>query len=164
MRLWVVLVSSCVAAAWAGCHRNRDKDHRWRENCTALGFGDVPPGFEPTTQVMLFPRNRFSSLSWSSFQIFTEIYELDFTGNEIVEVTPSPTPILPTLSVLRLGWNRLKSLPAGSFSACPALTEVYLDHNAVDSLSGHAFSGLSKLEVRLLVRWDPSLRARKDSR
>ncbi|XP_059211384.1 platelet glycoprotein Ib alpha chain [Centropristis striata] len=152
MQLFVVLlvlVSSqgMAVMAWAGCTRDRDKDHRTRENCTVLGFSDVPPGFEPTTMVMLFPNNLFSSLSWSSFQIFTKIYEIDLTANKVPEVTPSVTPILPTLSVLRLGSNRLTSLPDLSFSACPALTELYLDNNAVDSLSDRTFSGLSKLEI-----------------
>ncbi|XP_049923401.1 platelet glycoprotein Ib alpha chain-like [Epinephelus moara] len=143
------LLSSYVATvtAWAGCTRDRDKDHRTRENCTALGFSDVPAGFEPTTKVMLFTNNLFSSLSWSSFQIFTAIYEIDFSGNKIPQVTSSVTPILPTLSVLRLGSNRLTSLSDGSFTACPALTELYLDNNVVDSLSDHTFSGLSKLEI-----------------
>lgn len=66
---------------------------------------------------------------------------------QVPEVTPSGTPILPTLSVLRLGSNRLTLLPDGSFSACPALTELYLENNAIDSLSDHTFSGLNKLEV-----------------
>ncbi|XP_074479796.1 uncharacterized protein LOC141760669 [Sebastes fasciatus] len=143
------VLSSHVATvtAWAGCQRGRDKDDRTRENCTALGFSDVPRGFETSTKVMLFPNNLFSSLSWSSFQIFINIYELDLTGNKIPEVTSSVTPILPTLCVLRLGWNRLTSLSDGSFSACPALTELYLDNNALDSLSDRTFSGLSKLEI-----------------
>ncbi|XP_042368217.1 platelet glycoprotein Ib alpha chain [Plectropomus leopardus] len=151
MQLFLVLflLSPHVAmvTAWADCTRDRDKDHRTREDCTALGFRDVPAGFEPTTQVMLFPKNLFSSLSWYSFKIFTEIYEIDLSGNKIAEVTPSVTPILPTLSVLRLGSNQLTSLSDGSFSACPALTELYLDNNALNSLSDHTFSGLSKLEI-----------------
>ncbi|XP_028260824.1 platelet glycoprotein Ib alpha chain-like [Parambassis ranga] len=95
--------------------------------------------------VLLFPKNLFSSLSWASFQIFDEIYEIDLTENKVPEVTPSGTPILPTLSVLRLGSNRLTFLPDGSFSACPALTELYLENNAIDSLSN--LSGLDKLEI-----------------
>ncbi|KAM7366680.1 hypothetical protein PAMP_016095 [Pampus punctatissimus] len=146
---FVVLFLSHVAmvAAVTSCHSDRDKDHRPRQNCTAAGFSDVPAGFEPTTEVLLFPSNLFSSLSWSSFQIFTDIYEIDLTGNKVPEVTPSVSPVLPSLSVLRLGSNSLKSLPDGSFSACPALTELYLDKNAIDSLSDRTFSGLSKLEI-----------------
>lgn len=66
-------------------------------------------------------------------------------------MTPSTSPILPSLSVLRLGSNRLTSLSDGSFSACPVLTELYLDSNEIVSLSDHTFSGLSKLEVSLLA-------------
>ncbi|XP_034424740.1 platelet glycoprotein Ib alpha chain isoform X2 [Hippoglossus hippoglossus] len=133
--------------AVAGCHSDRDKDHRPRMNCTAAGFSAVPAGFEPTTKVLLFPRNLFSSVPWSSFKICPDIYEIDLTGNQVPEVTPSAAPILPTLSVLRLGWNHLGSIPDGSFTACPALTELYLDNNNIDALSNHSFSGLSKLEI-----------------
>ncbi|TDG99360.1 hypothetical protein EPR50_G00193240 [Perca flavescens] len=143
----LVCCGAVAVRAWAGCQRDRDKDHRPRENCTALGFSDVPRGFEPTTEVMLLPYNQFTSLSWSSFQIFTKIYEIDLTGNQVPDVPPSVAPVLPSLRVLRLGSNRLKSLPEGSFSACPALTELYLDNNGLHALSNHSFSGLSKLEI-----------------
>lgn len=64
---------------------------------------------------------------------------------------PSGSPLLPTLSVLRLGSNLISALPDGCFSACPALSQLYLDNNAIRSLSDHTFSGLSRLEVGLLA-------------
>lgn len=64
---------------------------------------------------------------------------------------PSSGLVLPTLSVLRLGSNLLRSLPDSSFSTCPALTELYLDNNAIAALSDHTFAGLSQLEVCLLA-------------
>ncbi|XP_069543779.1 platelet glycoprotein Ib alpha chain-like [Brachyistius frenatus] len=145
--LLFLLTHVAMVAAVAGCRSDRDKDHRPRENCTAAGFSDIPAGFEHTTKVLLFPNNLFSSLSWSSFQIFTQIHEIDLTGNKVPDVTPSAAPMLPSLSVLRLGSNRLTSLSGGSFSACPALTELYLDHNVIDSLSDRSFSGLGQLEI-----------------
>ncbi|XP_073330938.1 uncharacterized protein [Pagrus major] len=150
MQLFIVLFLLShvdVVTAVAGCHNDRDKDHRPRENCTAAGFSDVPAGIEPTTKVLLFPNNLFSSLSWSSFQMFQDIYEIDLSGNKVPDVSASVSPVLPSLSVLRLGSNRLTSLSDGAFSACPGLTELYLDANAIDTLSNHAFSGLSKLEI-----------------
>ncbi|XP_015224535.1 PREDICTED: platelet glycoprotein Ib alpha chain-like [Cyprinodon variegatus] len=130
-----------------GCHSDRDKDHRPRENCTGAGFSHIPAGLEYTTQVLLFPHNLFSSLSWTSFQIFTELYEIDLTANKVPEVTPSSGPILRDLSVLRLGSNRLTFLSDGSFTACPSLTELYLENNSIASLTDQTFSGLSKLEI-----------------
>ncbi|XP_022616607.1 leucine-rich repeat neuronal protein 2-like isoform X2 [Seriola dumerili] len=145
--LLFLLPHVATVTAVAGCLSGRDKDHRPKENCTAAGFSDIPAGLEPTTKVLLFPRNLFSSLSWSSYQSYTEIYEIDLTGNKVPVVTPSTGPILPTLSVLRLGSNLLTSLSDASFSACPALTELYLESNNIRSLSDHTFSGLSKLEI-----------------
>lgn len=136
-----------------------------------------PPGSNRSpslcSQVLLFPANRFSALSWTSFQIFSNIYEIDLTANEVPrplypphqnidgaltqsdasvvlqvpEVPPSPAAVLPRLSVLRLGSNRLTGLAGGSFTACPALIELYLENNSIAALSDHAFSGLDKLEV-----------------
>uniref|UniRef100_A0A671U2R9 Platelet glycoprotein Ib alpha chain-like n=1 Tax=Sparus aurata TaxID=8175 RepID=A0A671U2R9_SPAAU len=136
-----------VVTVVAGCHSDRDKDHRSRLNCTALGFSNVPAGLDPTTKVLLFPNNLFSSLSWSSFQIFKDIYEIDLTDNKVPDVSSSVSPVLPTLSVLRLSFNRLTALSGSAFSACPGLTELYLDNNAINSLRDNTFSGLSKLEI-----------------
>ncbi|XP_034020176.1 platelet glycoprotein Ib alpha chain [Thalassophryne amazonica] len=147
MRLFVVLAHVAMVTAVPGCLSDRDKDHQLQENCTAAGFSDVPPGFKPTTKVLLFPRNLFSSLSWVSFQVFTEIYEIDLTGNQVPEVIPSAVPVLHSLNVLRLGRNRLTSLPNGSFTACPSLTKLYLDNNAIESLSDRTFATLSKLKI-----------------
>lgn len=66
-------------------------------------------------------------------------------------MSSSPSPLLPTLSVLRLGGNQLTSLADASFSACPALTELYLDNNGIVALTDLTFSGLSKLEVSVLA-------------
>ncbi|KAM6960434.1 uncharacterized protein LKV04_022008 [Tautogolabrus adspersus] len=145
--LFVQLHQVAMVTAMSGCQDGRDKDHRLSKNCKAAGLSDVPAGFDPKTKVLLFPNNLFSSLSWSSFQFFTEIYEIDLTDNKIPEVTPSDSPLLPTLSVLRLGLNHLTSLSDRSFSACPALTELYLNNNTIQSLSDQTFSGLSKLQI-----------------
>uniref|UniRef100_UPI003AACC44E uncharacterized protein n=1 Tax=Centroberyx gerrardi TaxID=166262 RepID=UPI003AACC44E len=128
--LLFLLSQVTVATAVAGCHSDRDKDHRPRKNCTAAGFSDVPAGLEPTTKNCL-----------------SEIYEICLTLNKVPELTPSGAPVLPSLGVLRLGSNRLTSLPDGSFSACPALTELHLSNNAIAALSDQTFSGLSKLEI-----------------
>ncbi|XP_047241760.1 platelet glycoprotein Ib alpha chain-like [Girardinichthys multiradiatus] len=145
--LLFLLIREAVASSVPGCRGDRDKDHRSRENCTGAGFTDIPAGLEHKTQVLLFPYNLFSTLSWTSFQIFTEIYEIDLTANKVPEVSPGSGPILPGLSVLRLGSNRLTFLHDGSFTACPALTELYLENNSITSLTDQTFSGLSKLEI-----------------
>lgn len=149
MQLFIIFIFSQIFMVMAinGCHSDRDKDHRLRENCTEAGLTDIPAGLTHSTKVLLFPRNLFTSLTWSSFQVFAELYELDLSHNKIPQLTPGAPSILPSLTVLRLGSNQLTSLPEGSFSACPHLTELYVDNNAVNSLSGHTFTGLTKLEI-----------------
>ncbi|XP_074555289.1 uncharacterized protein gp1ba [Halichoeres trimaculatus] len=136
-----------TVTAVSGCLDTRDTDGRPTKNCKAADLNDIPTGLDPQTKVLLFPDNLFTALSWSSFQTFTNIHKIDLTGNKIPELTPSTPPLLPTLSILHLGSNRLTSLPDHSFSACPSLTELYLDNNKIHSLSDQTFSGLSKLEI-----------------
>uniref|UniRef100_A0AAV2KN36 LRRCT domain-containing protein n=1 Tax=Knipowitschia caucasica TaxID=637954 RepID=A0AAV2KN36_KNICA len=66
---------------------------------------------------------------------------------EIDELSPSPSPLLPLLAVLRLGSNRIRLLQDHSFSAAPALMELYLNHNLLQDLGNQAFAGLSRLEI-----------------
>ncbi|KAM4714907.1 uncharacterized protein FYW61_019775 [Anableps anableps] len=145
--LLFLLTHGAAAASVPGCHGDRDRDHRSRENCSGAGLSRIPAGLDRQTQVLLFPFNLFSSLSWTSFQIFPAIYELDLTANQVPEVAPSSAPVLPGLSVLRLGSNRLTFLSDGAFAACPALTELHLENNSLASLTDRAFSGLSRLEI-----------------
>lgn len=77
---------------------------------------------------------------------------------QVPQVPPAGPPLLPTLSVLRLGSNRISVLADGSFWACPALTQLYLDHNAIGALSQHTFSGLGRLEVGRLATGHPAPR------
>lgn len=53
MQLFIALLLSrvTVVAALAGCHGDRDKDHRPRQNCTAAGFSHVPAGLDSSTKV-----------------------------------------------------------------------------------------------------------------
>ncbi|CAL8241208.1 unnamed protein product [Merluccius merluccius] len=129
------------------CHGDKDKDHRPRQNCTAGGFRNIPLGLEPTTKVLLLPVNQLSSLSWSDYKMFPDIYEIDLTTNQIHALSAGSVGVLLSLKVLRLGSNSLEVLGDGCFSPCPSLTELYLPHNALNSLPHNIFAGLSKLEI-----------------
>lgn len=45
------------------------------------------PSSSAVLQVLLFPNNLFPSLTWSSFQVFTEVYEIDLTGNQVSQAS-----------------------------------------------------------------------------
>ncbi|XP_077598812.1 uncharacterized protein LOC144213961 [Stigmatopora nigra] len=136
-----------VVTATDLCYSDRDKDHRLRLNCTAANLHVLPEDVQPTTEVLLFPGNRFSDLSWESFRILSQLHELDLTANEVSGVSAVTVPLLLHLGVLRLGRNRLTTLPGRAFLACPALTELHLNDNAIQSLDRDAFAGLGVLEV-----------------
>ncbi|KAJ3585753.1 hypothetical protein NHX12_014472 [Muraenolepis orangiensis] len=144
----LLLCHVTVVTGVAGCHGDRDKDNRPRQNCTAGGFSDIPSGLDPTTEVLLLPVNQLSSLSWSNYKMFPDIYEIDLTTNKIhALLAGSAGVLLLSLRVLRLGSNDMEILRDGSFSPCPSLTELYLPHNALTSLPDNIFAGLSKLEI-----------------
>ncbi|XP_077445609.1 uncharacterized protein LOC144066135 [Stigmatopora argus] len=136
-----------VVTATDGCHSDRDKDHRLRLNCTATRLHGLPEDVQPATEVLLFPSNRFSGLSWESFRTLSQLHELDLTANKVAGVTAGGVPLLLRLSVLRLGRNRLTAVPGRAFLACPALTELHLNDNAIESLDEDAFAGLGVLEI-----------------
>ncbi|CAL8384694.1 unnamed protein product [Arctogadus glacialis] len=131
----------------AGCHSDRDKDDRPRQNCTAGGFSNIPSGLEPTTEVLLLPINQLSSLSWSDYSMFPKIYEIDLTSNQIHALSDISEGGLKTLRVLRLGSNGLEVLADGCFSPFPFLAELYLPHNSLVSLPDDVFRDLNKLEI-----------------
>ncbi|KAM9407941.1 uncharacterized protein gp1ba isoform 1-T1 [Salvelinus alpinus] len=133
--------------AMTGCHSDRDKDHRPRVNCTATNLSDVPASIDTTTRVLIFTQNLFSSLTWSSYSHFPELYEIDLSHNAVPEVPLSPGPVLPTLGVLRLVGNRIRTLPPHSFRATPGLLELYLDQNVLETLDDLSFSGLRLLQI-----------------
>ncbi|KAJ3585747.1 hypothetical protein NHX12_014466 [Muraenolepis orangiensis] len=80
----LLLCHVTVVTGVAGCHGDRDKDNRPRQNCTAGGFSDIPSGLDPTTEVLLLPVNQLSSLSWSNYKMFPDIYEIDLTTNKTI--------------------------------------------------------------------------------
>ncbi|XP_062305906.1 platelet glycoprotein Ib alpha chain [Osmerus eperlanus] len=147
MHLFFLLFLARAGAEPTGCHSDRDKDHRPRLNCTLAGFTDLPPGIHASNKVLLFPQNQLPSLSWSSYTVLPDLYELDLSHNLVPEVTPSPSPILPSLRVLRLGGNQIRSLAAKALGACPGVTELYLQNNQLESLSDLSLHGLSTLEI-----------------
>lgn len=42
-------------------------------------------------QVLLFPLNLFTALSWTSFQIFPDVYEIDLTANQVSASPADPS-------------------------------------------------------------------------
>lgn len=56
MQLFIFIIFSHVIMVMAriGCHSDRDKDHRLRENCTEAAFTDIPAGLPSSTQVKYF--------------------------------------------------------------------------------------------------------------
>lgn len=91
---------------------------RWLQAQTVLVL--IQDHRSPVLQVLLFPNNLFSSLAWSSFQRFPEIYEVDLTGNQV-----SPHPAGPgccclthaSVSSLRCPLAAPRCSPASASSA-----------------------------------------------
>ncbi|KAL0970776.1 hypothetical protein UPYG_G00247270 [Umbra pygmaea] len=112
-----------------------------------MGLSDIPASINNSYKVLIFPQNLFSSLVWSSYSRFKEVYEVDLSYNMIKEVPLSPILVLPTLGVLRLVGNHIGTLPPYSFNATPGLLELYLEKNNLQTLDDLSFSGLTLLQI-----------------
>ncbi|KAJ8255032.1 hypothetical protein GJAV_G00200200 [Gymnothorax javanicus] len=129
------------------CHSDRNKDHRPRVNCTAMTLSSVPSSIDPATEVIVLTDNDFVSLSWSSYQSFHKLHELDLSRNKVSALQSTSNMILPSLRVLWLSGNRLQELPASAFTAASKLMEIYLRANQLHTLNQDAFKDLEQLEV-----------------
>ncbi|XP_066526805.1 platelet glycoprotein Ib alpha chain [Hoplias malabaricus] len=135
----------------SGCHSDRNTDHRPRVSCVGEGLSAVPDGIDLGTQVLDLSQNQFSSLSWTMYERYTHLHELDLSGNHITIIQPSG-PVLGNLKILRLSRNRLVGLGGQVFRSAPALMEIYLDRNHLRTLHDATFSMLPHLEVLDLSR------------
>ncbi|XP_065131772.1 uncharacterized protein gp1ba [Paramisgurnus dabryanus] len=143
--LLFLMMQRCVVAG-SGCQGDRNKDHRPRVSCVNQGLTAVPGGIDPLTQVLVLTENHFSSVSWSDYSPFPQLYELDLSHNQITVLEP-PGPVLENLGVLRLSGNRLTGLGGEVFRCAPNLMQIYLDGNRIRSLHDATFSYLQRLEV-----------------
>ncbi|XP_035266395.1 platelet glycoprotein Ib alpha chain [Anguilla anguilla] len=129
------------------CRSDRNPDNRPRVNCTGMTLSNVPPAIDPATEVIVLTDNEFASLSWTSYQSFHKLHELDLSRNKVSSLENIPDLILPSLSILRLSGNRLQELPASAFVAASKLMEIFLRANQLRTLNEETFKDLEKLEV-----------------
>ncbi|XP_062872065.1 platelet glycoprotein Ib alpha chain [Trichomycterus rosablanca] len=149
--LLLFIVQDPMVTSGGGCPNDTNKDHRPRVSCVSQGLGAVPDEVHLGTEVLVLTKNRFLSLTWSSYSRFTHLHELDLNQNLITTVQP-PGPVLAKLHVLRLSNNKLSGLGPKAFSSAPNLMEVYLDGNALRVLDESTFGDLPHLEVINLSR------------
>ncbi|KAJ8281900.1 hypothetical protein COCON_G00044190 [Conger conger] len=129
------------------CHSDMNQDHRSRVNCSGMALSDVPSAIDPATAVIVLTDNEFVSLSWTSYQRFHQLHELDLSRNKVSSLQDMPDLILPSLKVLHLTGNQLQELRASAFIAVSKVMEIYLRANQIHTLNNETFKGLKMLEV-----------------
>ncbi|GJQ85651.1 hypothetical protein Trydic_g20200 [Trypoxylus dichotomus] len=124
----------------------------------------------PALEYINLSHNALVTLHPATFRHLIGLYELDLSGNRLLQFVPglprsieylhlkrnnigniplssSPDLDLPTLRMLDVSSNSLKSLKMDSFRTLPLLKKLYLGNNLLQNLEDGTFDGLLNIEV-----------------
>ncbi|XP_054708579.1 leucine-rich repeat-containing protein 24-like [Uloborus diversus] len=150
----------------------------WRKGkvtaeCSMAGFEKIPPGLEPTIQVLDLTRNNFTLLPPNAFlnaglvnlqklylarcgiehiddfalNRISNLVELDLSDNLISYIPTAAFRHLPLLRHLILSGNPLVIIPTQAFVELKTLIILEVSGCKIDTIATRAFEGLEKLEV-----------------
>lgn len=150
----------------------------WRKGkqtaeCSSASFEKIPPGLEPTIQVLDLTRNNFTLLPPNAFlnvglvnlqkvylarcgiehiddfalNRISNLVELDLSDNLISYIPTAAFRHLPLLRHLILSGNPLVIIPTQAFVELKTLIILEVGNCKIDTIATRAFEGLEKLEV-----------------
>jgi len=94
---------------------------------------------------LLLAANNLATVEPNTFQIMSNLEELDLGNNKIYEISMNSFSGLTNLSRLDLSYNLLTSMPEDVFRATPNLDTLILDFNPIKTLPDNLFSNLASL-------------------
>ncbi|XP_022214179.2 leucine-rich repeat-containing G-protein coupled receptor 6 [Drosophila obscura] len=100
--------------------------------------------------------NRLEHLLLGDFDGMQRLEILDMTGNQLVELTPLETTMLPNLKILKLAFNNITKLER-DFNGLPVLCQANLTNNQITTISSELVTNTrcknhnvpGKLEIHL---------------
>ncbi|XP_043540113.1 leucine-rich repeat-containing protein 15-like, partial [Chiloscyllium plagiosum] len=110
-------------------------------NCSHRSLVSVPRSLPLDTEILLLSCNNLTTVALSSFEIFSNLSDLDLSNNMIQHFDSDlPLPVVK----LDLSANSLTRIP--DFSNLRNLRKLILDHNKIQALPEGAFDDLVSLE------------------
>ncbi|XP_030630757.1 toll-like receptor 22 [Chanos chanos] len=115
-------------------------------NNMAWKFLDLRNVCSSELRVLRLRNNKISTLKDNIFKPCSSLSELDLAGNKIFSLEPS-IQMLPTLELLDLSRNNIKTLTCLDFANLTELRHLYLYSNKIGTVNACLFKDLKKLEV-----------------
>ncbi|CAL1296236.1 unnamed protein product [Larinioides sclopetarius] len=117
--------------------------------CSSAGFQKIPPGLEPTIQVLDLNRNNFTLLPSNSFGNvgLVNLQRLYLSHCGIEHIDDYALNLMSNLVVLDLSYNLISYIPTAAFRHVDKLRRLVLSGNPLVSIPPQAFVDLKTLIV-----------------
>lgn len=120
-----------------------------RLNMDGNNLVEMPSGLPPTLEELKANENNLRALEEDSLSGLNQLVTLELEGNHLSEANVSPLTFKPltSLSYLRLGRNKFRTIPQG----LPAsIEELYLENNQIEEITEVCFNHTRKINVIVL--------------
>ncbi|XP_054832116.1 extracellular matrix protein 2 [Eublepharis macularius] len=109
----------------------------------------IPPGLPATLEELKINENQLHAIDEYSLQDLKNLVTLELEGNKLSEANVSPLAFQPlkSLSYLRLGRNKFRTIPQG---LPHSIEELYLDNNQIEEITEICFNQTKNLNIIVL--------------
>ncbi|XP_006127616.2 extracellular matrix protein 2 isoform X1 [Pelodiscus sinensis] len=109
----------------------------------------IPPELPSALEELKINENYLHAIDEDSFQELKNLVTLELEGNKLSEANVSPLAFHPlkSLSYLRLGRNKFRTVPQGLPTS---IEELYLENNQIEEISEICFNHTSNINVIVL--------------
>ncbi|XP_074861909.1 extracellular matrix protein 2 [Carettochelys insculpta] len=109
----------------------------------------IPPELPSTLEELKINENHLHAIDEDSLQELKNLVTLELEGNKLSEANVSPLAFRPlkSLSYLRLGRNKFRTIPQGLPTS---IQELYLENNQIEEISEICFNHTSNINIIVL--------------
>ncbi|XP_077679209.1 extracellular matrix protein 2 isoform X2 [Eretmochelys imbricata] len=109
----------------------------------------IPPELPSALEELKINENHLHAIDEDSLQELKNLVTLELEGNKLSEANVSPLALRPlkSLSYLRLGRNKFRTVPQGLPTS---IEELYLENNQIEEISEICFNHTSNINIIVL--------------
>ncbi|XP_053157049.1 extracellular matrix protein 2 [Hemicordylus capensis] len=109
----------------------------------------IPPGLPSTLEELKINENQLHAIDEDSFEGLKNLVTLELETNKLSEANVSPLAFQPlkSLSYLRLGRNKFRTIPQG---LPHSIEELYLDQNQIEEITEVCFNHTKDINIIVL--------------